>query len=571
MKRLLIFGFSLLVVLGVTHSNAIAQDQQESENSLLPEIDPQDIEIRSQFKARFPGLRRQPILGFDPTPRVYQIDPNRMPFMETPEQVVASVPVSELSRPDPPAYTPFDYSPDINAFARVGVGSYISPEAKFWGVSRLNPKSYIGGDFDYSSSDGHLSTQQSSFRFFDANAEYATKFSDQTRLGVNAGFKNSFNHMFDLVPGTPVPDSARKAYTGLNLGVDFEHFKNTVTGWEAQANVRYFDAELNNAAVLSGTSEERVYNGSLAKRWAGSNVNQTFTIQAGIKGGNYTTTAISDDWLTAQGGIVYERLFNYSTKVKVDASVYYISNGLESKIYPGPSLTVKYPLTHQITLSLDAEAKPYVKTLEQLHTTNRFLNAGNALQHTFTINGTAEASWEYTNTGQLNLGVHYANISDYPVYARNTTASSPATVYNSFYGINYADVYRLRMYGSVTHRLASDWLRVNSKVYVQAPNIVDGSRIPYEEQFGVNAGVTVQPFDRLTFETWADYVGSRKTATANTTLDAFLLLGGQLDLRITDRIGVYAKTVNALNQNYQVWQEYTERPFQVYGGVTVKL
>jgi hypothetical protein len=571
MKRLLIFGFSLLVVLGVAHSNAIAQDQQESENSLLPEIDPQDIEIRSQFKARFPGLRRQPILGFDPTPRVYQIDPNRMPFMETPEQVVASVPVSELSRPDPPAYTPFDYSPDINAFARVGVGSYISPEAKFWGVSRLNPKSYIGGDFDYSSSDGHLSTQQSSFRFFDANAEYATKFNDQTRLGVNAGFKNSFNHMFDLAPGTPVPDSARKAYTGLSLGVDFEHFKNTVTGWKAQANVRYFDAELNNAAILSGTSEERVYNGSLAKRWAGSNVSQTFTIQAGIKGGNYTTTAISDDWLTAQGGIVYERLFNYSTKVKVDASVYYISNGLESKIYPGPSLTVKYPLTHQITLSLDAEAKPYVKTLEQLHTTNRFLNAGNALQHTFTINGTAEASWEYANTGQLNLGVHYANISDYPVFARNTTASSPATVYNSFYGINYADVYRLRMYGSVTHRLASDWLRVNAKVYAQAPNIVGGSRIPYEEQFGVNAGVTVQPFDRLTFETWADYVGSRKTASANTTLDAFLLLGGQLDLRITDRIGVYAKTVNALNQNYQVWQEYTERPFQVYGGVTVKL
>ena len=59
MKRLLIFGFSLLVVLGVAHSNAIAQDQQESDNSLLPEIDPQDIEIRSQFKARFPGLRRE--------------------------------------------------------------------------------------------------------------------------------------------------------------------------------------------------------------------------------------------------------------------------------------------------------------------------------------------------------------------------------------------------------------------------------------------------------------------------------------------------------------------------------
>ena len=49
---------------------------QNTQNTLLPEINPQDIEIRSEFKANFPGLRRQPILGFNPTPRVFQIDPN---------------------------------------------------------------------------------------------------------------------------------------------------------------------------------------------------------------------------------------------------------------------------------------------------------------------------------------------------------------------------------------------------------------------------------------------------------------------------------------------------------------
>ena len=48
--------------------------------SLLPDIDPQDIEIRGEFSARFPGIMRQPILGFSPRPRVFQIDPNRMPF-----------------------------------------------------------------------------------------------------------------------------------------------------------------------------------------------------------------------------------------------------------------------------------------------------------------------------------------------------------------------------------------------------------------------------------------------------------------------------------------------------------
>ncbi|HKL18603.1 MAG TPA: hypothetical protein VJ905_06530, partial [Halalkalibaculum sp.] len=111
--------FLFFLFLAVLTIPSVAQ-QQDTENSLLPEIDPQDIEIRSQFRARFPGIRRQPILGFDPTPRVYQVDPNRQPFMETQEQVVANLPVSELSRPNPPAYNPMRYSENIQAYSRLG-------------------------------------------------------------------------------------------------------------------------------------------------------------------------------------------------------------------------------------------------------------------------------------------------------------------------------------------------------------------------------------------------------------------------------------------------------------------
>ncbi len=64
MKGISAIAFTIVMVLA---ANPIAaQQQQDTESSMLPEIDPQDIEIRSQFEARFPGLRRQPILGFDP-------------------------------------------------------------------------------------------------------------------------------------------------------------------------------------------------------------------------------------------------------------------------------------------------------------------------------------------------------------------------------------------------------------------------------------------------------------------------------------------------------------------------
>ncbi len=563
----------MLVVIVAAQPGA-AQDQQQSENSLLPEIDPQDIEIRSQFKARFPGLQRQPILGFDPTPRVYQIDPNRMPFMEADEQVVANLPVSELSRPDPPAYTPPHYADDINAYSRLGFGSYVSPEAKFWGVNRINSKSYIGGDLDYSSSDGHLDNNEASFRFFDANVEYATKLSSESRLGINGGFSNSFNNMFNL-PSTTIPDGARKEYDGFNLGADFQQFKNTITGWKAQANIRFFNAELKNANMLSGSSEERVFNGSLAKRWAGSNVNETFTVKAGAKVGHYdNNTPFDNDWVTAQGGVVYERLFNYTTKVSVDASVYYTNDGFSNKVYPGPSVTVEHPLLDMVTLTVKAAAEPYVQTLEQMHTQNRFLNVDNVLRHSYRIKGSAEASLEYADEGVLNLGFQYANISDYPMFGReqmSAVVGAPQAPRNLFYEVNYADVYKVRAYASVTQQIVSDHFQVNAKVYLQSPQVKNGGRIPFEEKIGVNSGITIRPFDKFTFEAWADYVGSRKTFRTNDTLDGFLQLGGQADVQITDRFGAYIKLVNLLNQDYQVWQGYTERPFQVYGGLTVKL
>lgn len=570
MKRFSSLALSLLIAIAVVNTST-AQDQQGSENSLLPEIDPQDIEIRSQFKARFPGLRRQPILGFDPNPRVYQIDPNRTPFMETQEQVVANLPVSELSRPNPPAYTPLHYSSDINAFGRFGIGSYVSPEAKFWGVSRISDKSYIGGDFDYSSSDGHLDTQESSFRFFDANGEFVTKLSDQSRLGLTGGFNSSFNNMFDFPTFSSIPDEARKKYDGFNLGVDFQNSKNTITGWKANANIRYYNAELINGGSLSGKSEERVYNGSVAKRWAGGNVSETFAVKAGVRGGNYDNNSPSvDDWLTVQGGVEYERLFNYKTKVSVDASVYYAMDEFTNKVYVGPEVKVEHPLLEMLTVTVKAEAKPYVKTVEQLHTENRFLNVANRLRHSYRMSGTAEASLEYANRGVLNFGVQYEDISDYPIYQREEAPVGIGTAYR-FYETNYQDINRAKAYVSVAHEIITDRFWVNGKVYLQSPKIKDGDRIPFEEKVGVNSSLTVRPINKLTFEAWADYVGSRRTLQTDQQLDGFFLLGGQADFQITKRFGAYVKLVNLLNQDYQVWQGYTERPFQAFGGVTVKL
>lgn len=571
MKRIVFSLFTILFVTVVV-SPSMAQQEQDTESSMLPEIDPQDIEIRSQFQARFPGLTRQPILGFDPNPRVYQIDPNRTPFMETQEQVVANLPVSQLSRPEPPEHIAFDYAEPKNLFARLGFGSFMSPEVKAWGVSRINNKSYVGADIDYSSSDGHLDAENSSFRFFDANAEYATKISEKSRLDIKGGAKSSFNNLFDI-PATSISPTARKEYNGIQLGAGFQHFKNTVTGWKADANIRYYNIALTNADARDGESEERVYNVSLAKRWAGSSPNETFTIKAGAKGGNFEHAANDASWLTAQFGGSYERLFNYATKVTVDANVYYAQDDVEDSIYLGPEVTVEHPLLDMLTLKAKVGATPFLKTLEQMHTEDRFLTIGNDLQHSYRMYGKAEANVEYVSSGEFNFGFQYEDISNRPIYMRadnGQTDGSGNTIYE-YYETSYTDAYKVSAYASVAQEIIQDKLSVNGKLYLQSPKIKDADRIPFEEKIGVNSGITIRPVDGVTFEAWADYVGPRKTYTTDEQLDGFIMLGGQADVQITKRIGAYIKLVNLLNQNYEVWQGYTERPFQAYGGVTVKL
>jgi hypothetical protein len=132
-----------------------------------------------------------------------------------------------------------------------------------------------------------------------------------------------------------------------------------------------------------------------------------------------------------------------------------------------------------------------------------------------------------------------------------------------FYEINYADTYNLQAYASVVQQIIPDKFLFNAKVYLQSPQIQNGGRIPFEEEFGVNSGLTVRAWDRVTLEAWADYVGSRRTFQTNEKLNGFMLLGGQLDVQFTERFGAYVKLVNLLSQDYEVWQ--------AFGGVTIKL
>src|SRR5699024_1338436 len=103
----------LLLFIIVNTVPAAAQD-----NDMLPDIDPQDIEIRSEFQARFQGLRRQQILGFEPTATVDEADLYRIPYMEDLEDTAEDLTISNMLLPPSPILRAMRYSREIDAFAQ---------------------------------------------------------------------------------------------------------------------------------------------------------------------------------------------------------------------------------------------------------------------------------------------------------------------------------------------------------------------------------------------------------------------------------------------------------------------
>ncbi|MFH5832341.1 hypothetical protein ACG2F4_01680 [Halalkalibaculum sp. DA3122] len=571
MKRLglsFLFLFSCTALLSV--SDLYAQ-QGDAQSNLLPEIDPQDIEIRSEFTARFPGLRRQPILGFNPEPSVYQVDPNRQPFMETDEEVVANLPITDLSRPAPPAYDPLHYEEEIRAFGRAGAGSFVSPELEFWGFNRFSQTSYASGRLDYHSSDGHLDTENSSFRFFDADAEYATKINSNTSLKLLGGAESSFNRLFQLdnlnTLLVDVPPGPRKKYTGVNAGAALDQYKNSIEGWNADIGVRWFDMTME-AGDIGGSAAETVFSGDFEKEWAGSRLQETYGLYASGRGGSYNLRSQgNNNWLTLQAGGQYSRLLDYSTQVDAGAGAVYTSNPFEDKVYPGFSLSIKHWIGDNLTISGQLSGSPKVQTIENLHNLNRFLNHQTPLRHTYRTEAGGSINLEYLPGSSMYARVGYMQAQHYAYFGRSALPSSNQSGY---YRINYMDANKVTGEVGATHQLVPEKFWIDARVYVQQPKLSNGNDIPFEESWGVNSGASAKFFEKLRIEAWADYV-SERTALSGTTLGGFFMLGGQVDIQITDRIGVYAKMKNLLSQEYEIWDGYEERPFQAYGGVTIKL
>ena len=567
--------YLFLFILFFSASLALAQDGRTEQQSLLPEIDPQDIEIRSQFRARFPGLSRQPILGFNPRPRVFQVDPNRMPFIEDEEAVIASLPIGELHRPEAPDYEPLGYATPNNGFLRTGFGSYITPEADFFGVAKLSDKNWLSTDLRFQSSDGHEERVPTSFRQLDGSIRSFNRLSERTLLTLAAGGRSDFNHQLSVVSSptanlSVLPQTKVNA-DGFHASATFERKRTSLSGFQLQL-AGYSDSYSieSNLDPLSGSPSEWGFHLRGKASRLGNHIYEIHSIEFESESGQ--TNPIRNEsysWSNNRIALRFERLFNYNTDVNIALGGSGVTDATgDWSIYPYGNAVIEQNLFRGLNLRAEVSAEPVMRNYSEIRNLNRFFNLDAPVRHQYEIKALAEVLAEPLEGTNLYGGVTFQDVKKYLYYTREQSPAEIESIEAGYYTARFQNATILRVYGGFSQDLKPEVIWVSANAHWQIPDLASGERIPFTETLFLDGSLHFRPAKSILIEGWAEFFGGREGATGE-NLDSFLLLGGGFEVSLTEHVGIYGKLNNLLDEQYELWDGFRERGFQGFVGVTL--
>ncbi|MFK7846400.1 MAG: hypothetical protein AB8G77_13965 [Rhodothermales bacterium] len=163
-KFLLPYLFLLACIVPATFlTTTTAVAQRDTTGTLLPDISPREVEIKGELQIAFPSLIRQPLIGFNPPPRVPELPEGRRPFIEDYKLASADLPNTPLGQPDPPQVSSLGDLKPINGEFEASAGRYLSRIIRARLSASLNNKSSLYSRIDYQGTEGYFLEDDATF------------------------------------------------------------------------------------------------------------------------------------------------------------------------------------------------------------------------------------------------------------------------------------------------------------------------------------------------------------------------------------------------------------------------
>jgi hypothetical protein len=508
--------------------------QQEGTGTLLPDIDPQDIEIRGDFQARFPGLARQPVLGFSPEPALYRVDPDRMPFIESDEEVVATIPIGELEPALRPEQQFIDFVDRQRVFTRAGYGNMNSPELHFVSELPLGSVESLAMDLGFQSSDGDRDF--SSFKDLTGKVQW-TRQAGSHRFGL--GIDGSASSNYSPIPGPtdqlvfgtdPIDLFNPLRLTHNSFGVEgrWQQLQHAYRGWQSAVTFRHFSNEgsyFDNEMHDAGENRYKIF---INRFWEGTQLEQAFGVQARAAGSFYNTIeGTSQYWLNNSVGTRYRQVFGLVHEVEAWLRFYQLYDPVhEFDLYLYPDIHYQYAGMGRFTGSVRVRGFVDNPSLEDFHSVNRFvLQHGGELEQERGLQIHLNAGLRLWDNSQIYTGLNYWQYYNHGYFSRTERDIHPYFTYRYVDNATKAEWYSgWTQFLPFLETTASLELGLN---YSSAnKDIIPSGEIPYVPRWRGSAYLLSRPFSWLDVSLWAELMGKRKTAIENETVNGFFSTWG---------------------------------------------
>lgn len=568
------FGcFTLIFVTTLTSSG---QDtQKRTTQSLLPDINPQDIEIRGVFKASFPGIRRQPILGFNPKPRVYRIDPNRLPFMEDDRAAAVQLPVQALGQSVRQPALPAKSTNVQNGYAKLGAANYLTGYAEAAYKSQLTEKTEIDLFGYFLTTNGHLADPvKSDFNQKDFQLSVGHSLSTARKLRFVANYNGGYNYQ----PVNALLDNqAKKDVHNYSVALNHQAIFNPVSHSNFTLAFNQFDLSLANTLTIKEAVENALdVKFTLTK--AGAQPEQTFGLKLGAQvatyDGIFSAEALNHNWMNLRAQISSKkRLSDQSTLLLEAGAVYFQDYLTDNGILPTLGLSVKRALSDGFRLALRAKFDVRSTSLTDLQRQNPFINAELNLPNTKHFETAVELILQPASATQITAAFSYNVYRDFAFF---TPSANPSTGLNTFSNTVEDEAQIPELSLQLKQYAFGQRMAITANYIVRQPELGnnannDFSRLPANiAQTEAWAELSYQWLQKVRLWSRLQQTGERYSriieSEADKTLyllEDYTLLHFGANYQFAEKMHVGLQLLNILDRQYQHWEGFTERGLEL--------
>lgn len=366
-RSLLLILLGALLLSSAPSSTAVAQDAE------LPDLAPREVEITGDLTISFPTLRRQPIVGFNPLPRVPDIPMSRRPFTEAYAQRSADLPPSPLQAPEPPQVSAIERRLAMTGLIEARLGAHLD-RGLTADVALIETEATSAQlQFDYFGTDGQdllvSGTEMSTGRDLVSGGLRLEQRTGPIVLDIDGGGHKASFGLFGAEPslGSPARTNPDRTVSGFEGGIGIRNRAGSRTrfGLSVRSGLTRMESDLFDPAVRIDPATEREA-GHLTLRSSAAFPIRDGEIRLGADGSTMGLDQSGFPGSTVRSGVAWTEVsWRYSRNLNIlaGAAVMGYDSASQTGVDPARSTTWLAPiagLTYTLSesMSLDATVRP---------------------------------------------------------------------------------------------------------------------------------------------------------------------------------------------------------------------